>query len=134
MVRIIIMITSTPLIATRIKNARGLDDGPEAPPPGCVGEAVALCCVGEAVAPCCAVVVFDAGDAPVGVDIGELEEGPKLDWATPVVPGMLGVVGPVSEVGVGKFDNPDLIGFTQSGCRIWQYIQQFGERPGYSHK
>ena len=70
MVRIIIMITSTTLIATRIKNARGLYDGPEAPPPGCVGEAVALCCV-EA--------VFDPGDALVEVDIGELEEGSKLD-------------------------------------------------------
>ena len=79
MVRIIIMITSTPLIATRIKNARGLYDGPEAPPPGCVGEAVALCCVGEAVASCCVEVVFDAGDVPVEVDIGELEEGSKLD-------------------------------------------------------
>jgi len=122
MVRIIIMITSTPLIATKIKNARGLDDGPEAPPPDCVGEAIALCCVGEAVAlccvgeavvlccvgeavaPCCVAAPFDAGDAPVEVDIGELEEGTKLDWATLIVPVMLGVVDRASRVGVGRSD------------------------------
>ena len=61
MVRIIIRITSTPPIATRVKNSRGLDDGPKAPPPSCVREAVALCCV------------------EVVVDTGE------VDWVTSVV-------------------------------------------------
>ena len=74
MVRIIIRITSTPPIATRVKNSRGLDDGPKAPPPSCVREAVALCCVE---------VVFDVGDALVEVDdTGEVDWD---HWVTSVV-------------------------------------------------
>ena len=115
MVRIIIMITSTPLTGTKIKNAKGL--GPEAPPPGSVGEAVALCWVGKAVASCCVEVVFDVGDALVEVDIGELEEGLKLD--------------PVScaDFRPGVTVNPIL--YRQSCCG--QIAQQFGYM-GSGHK
>lgn len=111
MVRIIIVITSTPPIATRMGNATDLDGRQGAPPPGCVGGALSLCCEGHAVILCCVEVVFEVGDALVEVDIGEVEGGSGVDWGTSIVPVGPTVKGPVSAVGgrVGVVIN--VIGF-----------------------
>ena len=111
MVRIIIIITSTPPIATRMGNATGLDGRQGAPPLGCVGGALSLCCEGHAVVLCCVEVVFEVGDAVVEVDIGEPAGGSGVVWETSIVPVEGRVLGPVSAVGGIVGGAIDVIGF-----------------------
>ena len=85
MIRTIIKIPSTPPIDIAIMDNRGLDEWPGVLPPNCVEEVVVLCCVEEAVASdgvggavitvilVSVEIVFEVGDAPMGVDIDELD-------------------------------------------------------------